>query len=108
MALIRDMTDTMYDHRMKPRVDHFTGTDLVVAARVLTIESGRLGGEIIERGRIDDLHEISGDSDGMRLLRDLARRHVQYGVGRRLLLRRGSGRIRSAASSRVICGRGWR
>ncbi|HAM73308.1 MAG TPA: protein-signal peptide and transmembrane prediction, partial [Verrucomicrobiales bacterium] len=30
VALIRDMTDTMYDHRMKPRVDHFTGTDLVV------------------------------------------------------------------------------
>ncbi len=37
-----------------------SGTDLVVAARVLTIESGRLGGEIIERGRIDDLHEICG------------------------------------------------
>lgn len=30
VALIRDMTDTMYDPRMKPHVSHFTGTDLVV------------------------------------------------------------------------------
>jgi len=30
VALIRDMTDTMYDPRMKPNVSHFTGTDLVV------------------------------------------------------------------------------
>jgi nicotinamidase-related amidase len=31
VALVRDMTDTMYNHEMRPRVDHFTGTDLVVA-----------------------------------------------------------------------------
>ena len=31
VALVRDMTDTMYDPRMKPNVNHFTGTDLVVA-----------------------------------------------------------------------------
>jgi len=31
VLLMRDMTDTMYDHRMRPFVDHFTGTDLVVA-----------------------------------------------------------------------------
>lgn len=31
VLLVRDMTDTMYDHRMRPFVDHFTGTDLVVA-----------------------------------------------------------------------------
>lgn len=30
VALVRDMTDTMYDHRMSPRVNHFAGTDLVV------------------------------------------------------------------------------
>ena len=31
VLLVRDMTDTMYNHEKKPRVDHFTGTDLVVA-----------------------------------------------------------------------------
>ncbi len=31
VALMRDMTDTMYDPRMKPMVSHFEGTDLVVA-----------------------------------------------------------------------------
>ncbi len=31
VLVMRDMTDTMYDHRMRPFVDHFTGTDLVVA-----------------------------------------------------------------------------
>ncbi len=30
VMLVRDLTDTMYNHRMKPFVDHFTGTDLVV------------------------------------------------------------------------------
>lgn len=30
VVLIRDMTDTMYNSRMRPRVDHFSGTDLVV------------------------------------------------------------------------------
>jgi nicotinamidase-related amidase len=30
VALMRDMTDTMYDPRMEPKVDHFRGTDLVV------------------------------------------------------------------------------
>jgi nicotinamidase-related amidase len=30
VALVRDMTDTMYDSRMRPKVDHFAGTDLVV------------------------------------------------------------------------------
>ena len=30
VVLVRDMTDTMYDHRSKPYVDHFTGTDLVI------------------------------------------------------------------------------
>jgi len=30
VVLVRDMTDTMYDHRSKPYVNHFTGTDLVV------------------------------------------------------------------------------
>ena len=31
VALVRDMTDTMYDHRRAPQVNHFAGTDLVVA-----------------------------------------------------------------------------
>ena len=31
VVLMRDMTDTMYDPRMKPMVSHFDGTDLVVA-----------------------------------------------------------------------------
>lgn len=31
VALMRDLTDTMYDHRMAPKVNHFAGTDLVVA-----------------------------------------------------------------------------
>lgn len=31
VLLIRDMTDTMYCSKSKPFVDHFTGTDLVVA-----------------------------------------------------------------------------
>jgi nicotinamidase-related amidase len=30
VALVRDMTDTMYDHRMPPKVNHFAGTDLVI------------------------------------------------------------------------------
>ena len=30
MMLVRDMTDTMYNHRMRPFVDHFSGTDLVI------------------------------------------------------------------------------
>jgi len=30
VALIRDLTDTMYNSRMRPYVDHFTGTDLVI------------------------------------------------------------------------------
>jgi nicotinamidase-related amidase len=31
VALIRDMTDTMYNHERPPGVNHFEGTDLVVA-----------------------------------------------------------------------------
>jgi nicotinamidase-related amidase len=31
VALMRDMTDTMYNPDKAPRVDHFTGTDLVIA-----------------------------------------------------------------------------
>jgi len=30
VVLVRDLTDTMYNSDMAPRVDHFTGTDLVV------------------------------------------------------------------------------
>src|SRR5262245_61802071 len=30
VALLRDMTDTMYDPRMKPKVSHYAGTDLVI------------------------------------------------------------------------------
>jgi len=30
VVLMRDLTDTMYNSRMAPRVSHFTGTDLVV------------------------------------------------------------------------------
>ena len=30
VALMRDMTDTMYNSKMKPQVNHFAGTDLVV------------------------------------------------------------------------------
>jgi hypothetical protein len=30
VVLVRDMTDTMYNSRMAPRVNHFRGTDLVV------------------------------------------------------------------------------
>jgi nicotinamidase-related amidase len=30
VVLVRDMTDTMYNSQMRPHVDHFTGTDLVV------------------------------------------------------------------------------
>lgn len=29
VALVRDLTDTMYNSRRRPQVDHFTGTDLV-------------------------------------------------------------------------------
>src|SRR4051794_7689856 len=31
VALMRDMTDTMYNHERPPKVNHFEGTDLVVA-----------------------------------------------------------------------------
>ena len=31
VVLVRDLTDTMYDPRRSPKVDHFNGTDLVVA-----------------------------------------------------------------------------
>lgn len=30
VALMRDMTDTMYNHEKRPRVNHFQGTDLVI------------------------------------------------------------------------------
>ncbi len=30
VALVRDLTDTMYNSRMRPEASHFTGTDLVV------------------------------------------------------------------------------
>ncbi|MCC7085782.1 MAG: cysteine hydrolase family protein [Pirellulales bacterium] len=30
VVLVRDLTDTMYNHRMRPYVKHFAGTDLVV------------------------------------------------------------------------------
>lgn len=30
VALMRDMTDTMYNPERPPGVDHFTGTDLVI------------------------------------------------------------------------------
>lgn len=30
VVLVRDMTDTMYNHEMAPQVNHFAGTDLVV------------------------------------------------------------------------------
>lgn len=30
VLLVRDLTDTMYNSRKRPFVDHFTGTDLVV------------------------------------------------------------------------------
>jgi nicotinamidase-related amidase len=30
VVLLRDMTDSMYDHRMRPFVDHFAGHDLVI------------------------------------------------------------------------------
>ena len=31
VALVRDMTDTMYNPKRKPQVDHFAGTDLMIA-----------------------------------------------------------------------------
>lgn len=31
VVLCRDLTDTMYNSRMKPQVNHFSGTDLIVA-----------------------------------------------------------------------------
>jgi len=30
VVLVRDLTDTMYNHDMDPKVSHFTGTDLIV------------------------------------------------------------------------------
>jgi hypothetical protein len=30
VVLVRDMTDSMYNPAMRPKVDHFTGTDLIV------------------------------------------------------------------------------
>jgi type 1 glutamine amidotransferase/nicotinamidase-related amidase len=30
VVLVRDLTDTMYNHKMPPYVNHFTGTDLIV------------------------------------------------------------------------------
>jgi type 1 glutamine amidotransferase len=30
VVLVRDLTDTMYNHRMSPYVNHFTGTELIV------------------------------------------------------------------------------
>lgn len=30
VILVRDLTDTMYNHRMRPNVNHFAGTELVV------------------------------------------------------------------------------
>jgi hypothetical protein len=31
VVLVRELTDTTYNHRMRPFVDHFSGTALVVA-----------------------------------------------------------------------------
>src|SRR5439155_4052390 len=30
VALMRDLTDTMYNHEKRPQVNHFQGTDLVI------------------------------------------------------------------------------
>jgi type 1 glutamine amidotransferase/nicotinamidase-related amidase len=30
VVLVRDLTDTMYNHKMPPYVNHFTGTDLII------------------------------------------------------------------------------
>jgi nicotinamidase-related amidase len=30
VALVRDLTDSMYNSRMPPKVDHFSGTDLII------------------------------------------------------------------------------
>jgi nicotinamidase-related amidase len=49
VVLVRDLTDTMYNHEMLPRVSHFAGTDLVVdhveKYWCPTIESSDLTGE---------------------------------------------------------------
>ena len=49
VVLVRDMTDTMYNHEMKPRVNHFQGSDLVVEHvekywRPTTLSSDLAGG----------------------------------------------------------------
>ncbi len=48
VVLVRDLTDTMYDPRMAPKVDHFSGTELVVehieAHWCPSITSGDLAG----------------------------------------------------------------
>lgn len=57
VVLVRDLTDTMYDPRSPPHVDHFTGTDLVVEHVEKhwcpTITSADLAGDTPFRFRAD-------------------------------------------------------
>ncbi len=58
VVLVRDMTDTMYNHRKRPFVNHFRGTDLVVdhveKYWCPTIGSDQLTGRPAFRFRVDE------------------------------------------------------
>lgn len=70
VLLMRDMTDSMYDHDQRPWVDHFTGTELVVAhierhwcpSFVSTDITGRPPFRFLEDTRTPS---VSGDRDGV-------------------------------------------
>ena len=67
VVLMRDMTDTMYNSRARPQVNHFRGTDLVVEHIerhwCSTITSTALTGKPEFRFKDDPLNKVSASSE---------------------------------------------
>jgi nicotinamidase-related amidase len=74
VVLMRDLTDTMYNSRRKPQVDHFTGTDLVAwhiekywcatitSDQVIGGSPFRFAGDKKETRKFQDFVEVVGGS----------------------------------------------
>jgi putative membrane-bound dehydrogenase-like protein len=95
VVLMRDMTDTMYNSRARPKVNHFRGTDLVIEHIERywcpTITSTAFTGKPEFRFKADPLRKASASSD---LPEDLAgneavRDHMRRFKGRGQLVEQG-------------------
>jgi putative membrane-bound dehydrogenase-like protein len=95
VVLVRDMTDTMYNSRTRPNVNHFRGTDLVVEHIERywcpTITSTTLTGEPEFRFKDDPLNKSSASADLPEELagNDAVRDHMRRFKGRGQLVERG-------------------